>query len=104
MTDIRKIKQKEFTEKIIENNYSHIYIIAPRVGKTKIMIDSLIGKEHKNIAITVPRETIITSWKEELVKWKSPLNPTFICNNSLSKLDSSVDVDKVPNDSENVSE
>ena len=84
MTDIRKIKQKEFTEKIIENNYSHIYIIAPRVGKTKIMIDSLIGKEHKNIAITVPRETIITSWKKELVKWKSPLNPTFICNNKLN--------------------
>ncbi len=92
MTDIRKIKQKEFTEKIIENNYSHIYIIAPRVGKTRVLIEALRNKEHKNIAITVPRETIIDSWNKEIEKWNSPLKPTLICNNSLSKLDSSVDL------------
>lgn len=81
----RDILQKQFSNEIIKNNFNGVYIIAPRVGKTKITIDSIKGLDW-NIIITTPRVDICDSWKYEAVKWNLGYCPKVICNNSLLKI------------------
>lgn len=82
----RDILQKQFSNEIVKNNFKGIYLIAPRVGKTKITIDSIKGLIDWNIVISTPRVDINKSWEDEFIKWNLDITPKVICNNSLLKL------------------
>lgn len=86
MLDKRELIQKEAATRIIDSNYTGIILVAPRVGKSKILIDSIVGKENWNIIITSPYETIKDNWIKEGNKWECDNTFGSICHRSLDKL------------------
>lgn len=68
----REQVQADAVRAIRDNDFTGLFVIAPRVGKTKIAIQA-IGKEwgewKDNIQIVTPREEINNIWKTELIKW-----------------------------------
>jgi len=97
MTKIRDRVQKEATESIISNRFYGIIDVAPRVGKSKIVIDSL-RKVSSNIKIliTVPYNAIIDDgkgggWVNELEKWK-------VAKSKMPKLINQISLDKEPDE------
>lgn len=91
--DLRGKLQHSFSKLIKDNNYTGICIIAPRVGKCKTVLNALIGtRESSTIVISVPRESIINTWKEEIIKWQSDITPKLLCNTSLFKVKEPVDL------------
>lgn len=86
---LRNQIQKNVTAAIVENNYSGIIYVSPRVGKSKIVCDALKNKKIKNkkILIIAPYNTILDSWTVEFTKWKIPTSNITLANQrSLSKL------------------
>ncbi len=82
----REEVQKLATEAIISNNYTGIYFLAPRTGKSKIVLDSFKNLT-KRILITAPYDTIIDSWNSEIVKWNYQyLDIKIINQRSLDKV------------------
>ena len=79
--------QKLLTDSIVFNNFTGIFVAAPRVGKSKALIDSLntLGISDK-VLITVPFDSIKESWEDELVKWSSKIKPDIINQRSLNKV------------------
>lgn len=92
--EIRKISgnrdeiQSKATNSIIENNYTGVYEISPRVGKTKIVLDAIKDKINRTIYILVPGKTVLNSWKKDMVKFKFPkeVNVVLLCFKSLHKI------------------
>jgi len=66
---VREVIQKEATNSIIKNDYQGILLVAPRVGKSKIIIDSLLLSSFKSILIVAPLNSILDSWEVEIEKW-----------------------------------
>lgn len=89
---IRDELQTEATQTIIDNNHTGAVLIAPRVGKTKIVIDSLKGKEGWKIVVTSPSMTIRENWHLEADKWGLGFKLTSICHASLIKLQDELDL------------
>lgn len=95
----RELVQKEAVECIQKNDYTGLYVIAPRVGKTKIVIDAVGSKWATwNIEIWTPRSDINGAWLIEFGKWGDQLMklgvdkiPMPQCFASLKK--ASVDLD-----------
>ena len=82
--------QAEASQVIINNSWKNtIIVVAPRVGKTKIVIDAL-KKDHiytSQVLIVAPYKTIIESWKQEFSIWGLNFKGTLTTNASLSKCD-----------------
>jgi superfamily II DNA or RNA helicase len=81
--------QSDAVESIIKNNYQGIIDVAPRVGKSKIAIDSIKKLKKQKILITAPYNSILDSWEEEFRKWKvaKTKRPKVINQRSLDKVD-----------------
>lgn len=85
--------QKQALDKIIENEFSGIFVLSPRSGKTKIAIDAMKLSKFENIFILVPRTIIKNSWYEELNKWNYNFNKkNILCNASAKKLPNNIDL------------
>jgi superfamily II DNA or RNA helicase len=84
----RKKLQSDATLAILDNSFTGIICIAPRVGKSKIICDAIKPMKTKKFLITAPYNTILESWKKEFEKWRmNPKNITLINQRSLSKED-----------------
>jgi superfamily II DNA or RNA helicase len=84
----RTLVQSTATESIIANKFKGIIEVAPRVGKSKIVIDALNTVEAKlKVLITAPRKEIFESWKKEFEIWglRENISVDFLWSNSLKK-------------------
>lgn len=81
----REQVQKSAVKSIKNSKYSGILDISPRVGKSKILLDSLKGSKKK-IAIIAPYQSIVDSWGEEITKWSTGLDITLHCSKSVNKV------------------
>ena len=62
--------QEEASLTIVANKFRGILEVAPRVGKSKIVIDALNTVEKEiNVLITAPRKEIFKSWDQEIKTW-----------------------------------
>jgi superfamily II DNA or RNA helicase len=80
--------QSTATESIIANKFKGIIEVAPRVGKSKIVIDALNKVEaNLKVLITAPRKEIFESWKKEFEIWglRDNISIDFLWSNSLKK-------------------
>jgi superfamily II DNA or RNA helicase len=78
--------QKKAVKAIKSNSYMGILDISPRVGKTKILIDSIRDRKGDKIAIVAPYQSIIDTWRLELIKWNLDFEVTLLCTRSVNKL------------------
>lgn len=80
--------QLEATQSIIDNKFKGIIEVAPRVGKSKIVIDALntVSVDLK-VLIMAPRKEIFESWKVEFERWglRDNISIDFLWSNSLKK-------------------
>ena len=80
--------QLEATQSIIDNKFKGIIEVAPRVGKSKIVIDALntVSIDLK-VLIMAPRKEIFESWKIEFERWglRDNISVDFLWSNSLKK-------------------
>jgi len=84
----RTLVQSTATESIIANKFKGIIEVAPRVGKSKIVIDALNTVEaNLKVLITAPRKEIFESWKKEFEIWglRENISVDFLWSNSLKK-------------------
>jgi superfamily II DNA or RNA helicase len=77
---MREKIQHAASSSIIEGNYEGIIDVAPRVGKSKIVVDALRELPKSKILITVPFNVIIDSWKAEFKKWDLDKHDITIVN------------------------
>lgn len=95
--------QLQITNKIVENNWSGIVDVSPRVGKCKITLDSL--NSNFNICIIYPEINIKTSWVNDIIKWDKKFKSIKYCTTkSIKKLKQHYDViicDEIHNFSDN---
>lgn len=84
MTKRDKIQAK-FTQAIKNNNLNGIINIAPRVGKTKVVLDAL--DDNGKYLVSVPYIYMLETWEEEQKKWGSKANLTIMHRNSVVKED-----------------
>lgn len=76
--------QQEATNSIVKNNYKGILLVAPRVGKSKIIIDALLQSDFNKITIIAPFNSILESWETEIGKWGEELREKVILVNQRS--------------------
>lgn len=90
----RELVQKEAVECIQKNDYTGLYVIAPRVGKTKIVIDAIGNRfDTWNCYVASPRVDIQLTWLNELARWKMCAgSPSLICFPSLKKIPENLDL------------
>lgn len=83
----RELIQKLAVQSIVQSDYTGAFVIAPRVGKTKIVIDA-VGVHWKdwNVVISTPRQDINGTWLLEFAKWGLDDITTPICFPSLKKI------------------
>ena len=93
-TDTRDRVQREAVNKIIEKDYTGILLVSPRVGKSKILINSIQDKRDWKVYISSPYDTIRENWKDEWAKWGQPFDsmPYSICHRSLEKIPEDIDL------------
>lgn len=84
--------QNMATEAIIKAEYNGILDIAPRVGKSKILIDAIRNKSEWNIVISSPFETVRKNWLGQIEYWKLGFTPDCICSKSLKKIPDNIDL------------
>ena len=71
---VRNEIQLRATSSIIKYNYNGILLVAPRVGKSKIIIDALLESDFESITIIAPYNSILDSWRTEISKWGESLS------------------------------
>lgn len=91
-TDARTTVQGDAIKAIKDNDYQGIILVSPRVGKSKILLDSIADKKDWNIVITSPYDTIKKNWFDEGFKWKCETNYDSICHRSLIKIPKDIDL------------
>lgn len=64
---------------------NYVYEYPTGYGKTKKALDTLKELNLTKVLIVIPRLALIKSWKEEIVKWDSKIEPTFTTYVSLKK-------------------
>jgi superfamily II DNA or RNA helicase len=84
--------QAEAVQAIKDNNYNCLIVVACRVGKTKLLIDSIRGKEDKKIAVVAPFNSILDSWRAEILKWDLGFTPTLLNIRSSEELPMDLDL------------
>lgn len=84
----RTLVQSTATDCVVKNKFKGIIEVAPRVGKSKIVIDALntINVDLK-VLIMAPRKEIFESWKKEFEIWglRDNISIDFLWSNSLKK-------------------
>jgi hypothetical protein len=85
---MRQQIQLDATKSIIQNKFRGIYDIAPRVGKSKILIDALIlsKTDSSKFVIAAPYTEILNSWKKEFAKWNYEFKGRLITFRSLNTI------------------
>lgn len=99
----REQVQREACDEICKADWTGIVNISPRVGKSKILIDSIRNKTW-SIVISSPYRAIQESWEKEIDRWALGYKPLIICSRSLEHIPSDIDllvVDEVQTLSEN---
>lgn len=88
----RQQVQRDAVNTIIGNDFRGIVDVSPRVGKSKILIDSI--REHLNWKVVVcsPYRSIQDSWDTEFEKWGLGYEVGNICSRSLSKVPRELDL------------
>lgn len=80
--------QSTATDCVVNNKFKGILEVAPRVGKSKIVIDALntVSIDLK-VLIMAPRKEIFESWKIEFERWglRDNISVDFLWSNSLKK-------------------
>lgn len=80
--------QSTATDCVVNNKFKGILEVAPRVGKSKIVIDALntVSIDLK-VLIMAPRKEIFESWKIEFERWglRNNISVDFLWSNSLKK-------------------
>jgi len=79
-TEIQTQVQTQGTDAIIKNDFKGILDVAPRVGKSKIVIDALKTVPDKKVLIIAPFNPILESWNSELTKWYPEYKNITIAN------------------------
>lgn len=83
---LREQRQEEFANKWIETGMFGILLISPRMGKSRIAINTFNKLRAKKILISYPTVKIKDSWEREFVKWNYQNdNITFTTHLSLKK-------------------
>lgn len=89
--DIREIVQNTAVSKIMQSLYTkNIYIdVAPRVGKSKILIDvfKVTDMDTSDVLITIPSLIIKKSWYNEFKKWGFDFKGKILHKSQLAKID-----------------
>lgn len=89
--DIREIVQNTGVSRIMQSLFTkNIYIdVAPRVGKSKILIDvfKVTGMDTSDILITIPSLIIKKSWINEFKKWGFDFKGKILHKSQLAKID-----------------
>jgi superfamily II DNA or RNA helicase len=80
----REKTQADSVSIIKERNYCGILKVAPRVGKTKIVLDSIRDKEG-DVLVACPRSPVEASWYKEIEKWGTTSRIKIINHRSLHK-------------------
>jgi superfamily II DNA or RNA helicase len=85
---MRQQVQANATKSILDNKFRGIYDIAPRVGKSKILIDALIlsKTDSSKFVIAAPYTEILNSWKKEFAKWNYEFKGRLITFRSLNTI------------------
>jgi superfamily II DNA or RNA helicase len=85
----RKQIQEEAVKKLLQNKMRGLLNVAPRVGKTRIVLEALKGQLYKHILVTVPFNIIKESWLKEIKQWELPkeINLKVVNQRSLEKED-----------------
>jgi superfamily II DNA or RNA helicase len=81
---IREEIQNKAKEVALQHNLTGILDISPRVGKSKIAIESI--KDVSSVAIIAPYNSIVDSWQKEYQKWGLNNIPVTLCTRSIDKL------------------
>lgn len=94
--EIRARVQSDAVARINERDHKGIILVSPRVGKSKILIDSIKDKKDWNIVISSPFDTIRENWGKEWLKWNTShivnKNISSICHRSLEKIPEGLDL------------
>ena len=80
--------QSTATDCVVNNKFKGILEVAPRVGKSKIVIDALNTVSiNLKVLIMAPRKEIFESWKIEFERWglRDNISVDFLWSNSLKK-------------------
>ena len=86
LSDKRRLEvQNEGKNRIMNSGFNGIALVAPRVGKTKMMLDSLEGSSAE-IFVSSPYDVIRKNWLAEHAKWGSTSAIKSICHSSLKKI------------------
>ena len=83
---MRETIQKKITNTIVDNAFTGIVDVAPRVGKTKAVLSALNTLKNKKIVVIAPYADIINSWQEEITKWKYKKPIEFHTTRSINKI------------------
>ena len=83
--------QEQGKEKIIRNNYSGIFEVCPRFGKTRTVLNSIEEFEGE-VWISSPYADIKKNWIVERSLWKIEKRFTAICHKSLSTIPKDLDL------------
>lgn len=81
---IREEIQNKAKEIALQHNLTGILDISPRVGKSRIAIESI--KDINSVAIIAPYNSIVDSWQKEYEKWGLTNIPVTLCTRSIDKL------------------
>ena len=84
--------QAKAVQAIKDNNYRNIYVLSPRSGKSKILIDAIREKSDRSIAISAPYNSILESWEIEFAKWDLNFRPLLLNQRSLEELPDNIDL------------
>lgn len=86
MNNKREFIQQRIAECIMYEGYNNLIILAaPRIGKSYSLIKAFKETPNSKILIIAPFNSILDSWKQEIIKWEVEyLNITLINQRSLS--------------------
>ncbi len=90
--DKRREVQLDAINCVEGNNYTGLVDCSPRVGKSRILIDSIRPKSYWKIVICSPYRSIQDSWEVEFEKWTLGFEVGNICSRSLSKIPENLDL------------
>ncbi|MBQ9391989.1 MAG: DEAD/DEAH box helicase family protein [Lachnospiraceae bacterium] len=81
------MKREEISKLLPSLKQDNILLELPTsYGKTKLALEVCKKRKADKVLIVVPRLVLINNWKEEIEKWSSTINPTFVTYVSFPKL------------------
>lgn len=92
----REVVQEKCVELIQANEFTGLYLVAPRVGKSKIVIDALEARFYTwKMRIASPTVSVNEAWDKEFLRWGpfpcGPIDLDTLCFASLKKIPEDLD-------------